>query len=76
MFKKIIKRVSISLAVACVTWITLHQVLTVVEDKRYPPLGELVEVKGKQMHIYQKGKGKQTIVLLAGFGTPAPAVDF
>lgn len=33
MFKKIIKRVSISLAVACVTWITLHQVLTVVEDK-------------------------------------------
>ncbi|SIQ98984.1 hypothetical protein SAMN05880580_11113 [Priestia flexa] len=54
----------------------MHQVLTVVEDKRYPPLGELVEVKGKQMHIYQKGKGKQTIVLLAGLGTPAPAVDF
>ncbi|WP_256993223.1 MULTISPECIES: alpha/beta hydrolase [Bacillaceae] len=76
MLKKIIKRVNISLAIVCVTWITLHQILTVVEENRYPPLGDLVEVKGKQMHIYQKGKGKQTIVLLAGLGTPAPVVDF
>ncbi|MFE4524918.1 alpha/beta fold hydrolase [Cytobacillus firmus] len=46
------------------------------EQNKYPALGQLVEVDGKKMHVYTKGKGENTIVLLSGAGTAAPALDF
>jgi pimeloyl-ACP methyl ester carboxylesterase len=46
------------------------------EQNKYPVLGELVEVNGKNMHIYTKGEGDNTIVLLSGLGTTAPVLDF
>ncbi|MTH55746.1 alpha/beta hydrolase [Bacillus mangrovi] len=50
--------------------------MTAYEQKKYQPIGELVEVDGKEMHIYIKGDGKETFVLLSGLGTAAPAMDF
>ncbi|AXI11184.1 alpha/beta hydrolase [Oceanobacillus zhaokaii] len=50
--------------------------MTAYEQKKYPPLGELVEVDGKNMHLYAKGEGDNTIVLISGAGTAAPALDF
>lgn len=50
--------------------------LTAYEQKKYPAIGEMVEVDGKNMHIYTKGEGDHTIVLLSGLGTSAPALDF
>lgn len=47
-----------------------------MEQKRYPAIGELVEVAGKNMHVYTKGNGENTIVLLSGLGTAAPVLDF
>ncbi|MFJ7953106.1 alpha/beta fold hydrolase [Lysinibacillus sp. NPDC096418] len=41
-----------------------------------PPPGKMVEVNGHQMHVYQQGKGKQTVVFLSGNGTSAPMLDF
>ncbi len=35
---------------------------------RYPPPGDLVPVKGRQMHIYCQGEGSPTIILDAGQG--------
>ncbi|PFN02954.1 alpha/beta hydrolase [Bacillus cereus] len=46
------------------------------EQNKYPPLGQLVEVNGENMHVYTKGKGENTIVLLSGAGTAAPALDY
>jgi pimeloyl-ACP methyl ester carboxylesterase len=46
------------------------------EQKKYPPIGQLVEVDGKNMHVYTKGDGENTIVLLSGLGTSAPVLDF
>lgn len=46
------------------------------EQKKYPPIGQLVEVDGQNMHVYTKGEGDNTIVLLSGLGTSAPALDF
>lgn len=40
------------------------------------PYGELVEVDGKNMHVYSMGNGDKTIVLLPGFGVPLPSADF
>lgn len=57
-------------------WIVVHNVLNIYEQKRYKALGQLVEVDGKNMHVYTKGDGKNTIVLLSGLGTAAPVLDF
>ncbi|WP_375383747.1 alpha/beta fold hydrolase [uncultured Microbacterium sp.] len=40
------------------------------------PYGELVPVDDKQMNVLDSGGGAQTIVLLPGLGTAAPALDF
>lgn len=40
------------------------------------PYGEKVPVDGKKMNVVDTGKGDETIVLLPGLGTAAPALDF
>lgn len=57
-------------------WIVFHLALTAHEQEKYPPLGQMVKVDGRHMHIYTKGDGKHTMVLLSGLGTAAPALDF
>jgi len=59
-----------------VLWVVIHQVLTAYEKGKYPPMGASIEVNGEKMHVYAKGNGKQTIVLLSGLGTTAPMLDF
>ncbi|WP_257139087.1 hypothetical protein [Bacillus pseudomycoides] len=46
------------------------------ERNKYPPLGQLVDVNGEKMHVYTKGEGENTIVLLSGAGMAAPALDY
>ncbi|TVX94685.1 alpha/beta hydrolase [Paenibacillus agilis] len=50
--------------------------MTAYEQSKHPAPGHLVEVDGKNMHVYTKGKGEHTIVLLPGLGTSAPVLDF
>lgn len=57
-------------------WIIFNQIMIAYERNKYPPLGQLVEVNGKKMHVYTKGEGENTIVLLSGAGTAAPALDY
>lgn len=40
------------------------------------PIGQLVEVEGKKLNVYTAGKGKKTLVFLAGLATNAPVLDF
>ncbi|MFF8819293.1 alpha/beta fold hydrolase [Leucobacter sp. NPDC015123] len=40
------------------------------------PYGEFVQVAGKRMNVVDTGTGDETIVLLPGLGTAAPALDF
>jgi pimeloyl-ACP methyl ester carboxylesterase len=60
----------------CCSWIGIHHAMSAYEQSTYPPLGELVEVDGGKMHVYTKGEGENTIVLLSGAGTAAPAIDY
>jgi len=46
------------------------------EAIRYPPLGDLVIVNGKKIHVYLEGEGEPTLVFLAGHGTSNPTLDF
>jgi pimeloyl-ACP methyl ester carboxylesterase len=40
------------------------------------PYGKLIEVNGKNMHVYSMGEGEKTIVLLPGLGVALPSADF
>ena len=40
------------------------------------PYGKMVEIDGDMMHVYQTGKGEETIVLLPGLGVELPSADF
>ncbi|QOS78859.1 alpha/beta hydrolase [Paenibacillus sp. JNUCC31] len=46
------------------------------EEGKIKPYGQFVAVDGKNMNVLIQGKGEETVVLLPGYGTPAPALDF
>jgi pimeloyl-ACP methyl ester carboxylesterase len=72
----VLKNILLAIVAALVIWFIFNIFMTAYEQKKYPALGELVEVNGKSMHVYTKGDGDNTIVLLSGLGTAAPALDF
>jgi pimeloyl-ACP methyl ester carboxylesterase len=75
-FSRIVKPIVLTIVTITVIWFVFNNLLTMYEQNKYPVLGELVEVNGKNMHIYTKGEGDNTIVLLSGLGTTAPVLDF
>jgi len=40
------------------------------------PIGQMIEIDGKNMCIYTEGEGDHTIVFLSGSGTASPILDF
>ncbi len=75
-FLTVLKTILLVVISALVIWFVCSNLLTIYEKNKYPPIGELVEIDGKNMHVYTKGEGKNTIVLLSGLGTTAPVLDF
>lgn len=54
----------------------VNAVATSVEVGHITSYGEKVAVDGKEMNVRVSGTGEETIVLLPGLGTAAPALDF
>lgn len=73
---KITKIIFITFAAILILCTAVHQLLTVVEKRENPTIGQYVTVSGKQMNLYILGEGENTIVLLPGLGTAAPVLDF
>lgn len=46
------------------------------EAKENVPLGEMVEIDGKKLHVFAEGEGDITLVFLSGQGTSSPVFDF
>lgn len=79
MLKKIIKILRNILIVILALLIIISivgQVRKYLEENDVKPLGVLVNVDGKKMHIYSEGHGKKTIILMPGLGSVAPSIDF
>jgi len=55
---------------------TVNVISNKTDQKKIQHYGQLVPVDGKNMNVLIQGEGKQTIVLIPGFGTGAPALDF
>lgn len=47
-----------------------------VDNNRYMPVGQIIEVNGHKMHICKKGQGDATVIFASGCGTPSPYADF
>lgn len=65
-----------AIALALATTTIVNAVATDAEARDLPRYGQLVPVDGKHMNVLVRGDGDETIVLLPGFGTAAPALDF
>lgn len=58
------------------TTTVVHAVATAVEGGKIEPYGHTVTVDGGQMNVLVAGDGPENIVLLPGFGTASPVLDF
>jgi pimeloyl-ACP methyl ester carboxylesterase len=70
------RNILLTMVAALLILLVLNNVMTAYEQKKYPAIGKLVEVDGKKMHVYTKGDGENTIVLLNGLTTAAPVLYF
>jgi pimeloyl-ACP methyl ester carboxylesterase len=50
--------------------------VTASEKTKLTPYGQRVPVDAGEINVYRNGGTGPTMVLLSGFGTPAPAIDF
>lgn len=55
---------------------SINLILTKQEQSRFHPYGQRLSVDGGTMNVWRNGHAGQTMVLLSGLGTAAPAVDF
>ncbi|UKS29670.1 alpha/beta hydrolase [Paenibacillus sp. HWE-109] len=69
-----------AIAIAIVLFLAIVFIVNVFATKseqgKIEPYGQHVSVDGKNMNVLIQGKGEETIVLLPGFGTATPALDF
>ncbi|NOU68800.1 alpha/beta fold hydrolase [Paenibacillus sp. LMG 31461] len=69
-----------ALAIAIVLFLAIvfivNMFATKSEQGKIEPYGQHVSVDGKNMNVLIQGEGEETIVLLPGFGTATPALDF
>ncbi|MDI9915276.1 alpha/beta hydrolase [Rhodococcus sp. IEGM 1379] len=69
-----------SVSVVLVVLVSIAFVINIGSSKASVPTGEagnqFVSVDGKNMSVSIRGNGDQTVVLLPGFGTSSPILDF
>lgn len=53
-----------------------HRIKLKEELELYQPLGHMVDINDKKMHVYMEGEGENTFVFMSGHGTSSPTIDF
>lgn len=79
LFKFMLKAVAVLVLLIVIFVATVYTVNVFAsksEQSKIQPYGQSVAVDGKNMNVLIQGEGKETIVLLPGFGTASPALDF
>ncbi|MCG7410462.1 alpha/beta hydrolase [Paenibacillus sp. ACRRX] len=75
-FLIVIGAIIIAIALFLAIVYTVNLICNQSELKRLEPYGQHVAVDGKNMNVLIQGTGEETVVLLPGLGTAAPALDF
>ena len=82
--KKAFKAIGITLLILVLLLIVFllsvllyHRVMLGKEKPLFStPRGDMIEVDGGKMCVFQAGSGDHTIVFMSGYGTPSPILDF
>ncbi|QOS78853.1 alpha/beta hydrolase [Paenibacillus sp. JNUCC31] len=78
--RNIILKILGAIVIAIILFLGIVYITNVIstnsEAKKIEPYGQHVSVDGKNMNVFIQGEGKETIVLLPGYGTATPALDF
>ncbi|MEK4661047.1 alpha/beta hydrolase [Priestia sp. FSL H7-0729] len=78
--RNIILKVLGAIVIAIILFLGIVYITNVIssnsEAKKIEPYGQHVSVDGKNMNVFIQGEGKETIVLLPGYGTATPVLDF
>ncbi|SEL51152.1 alpha/beta fold hydrolase [Paenibacillus sp. OK003] len=78
--RNIILKILGAIVIAIILFLGIVYITNVIstnsEAKKIETYGQHVSVDGKNMNVLIQGEGKETIVLLPGYGTAAPALDF
>lgn len=75
-WSRILRGLLLGAVLALLVCAGVNAVLTASERRSLVPEGVRVAVGGKSMNVLVTGTGEQTVVLLSGYGTNAPALDF
>ncbi|WP_440959992.1 alpha/beta fold hydrolase [Paenibacillus nitricinens] len=73
---KVVVVIIVLIVVFLATVFTVNVVSNKLEKGKIESYGQLIPVDGKNMNIMIQGQGEETVVLLPGFGTAAPGIDF
>jgi pimeloyl-ACP methyl ester carboxylesterase len=65
-----------SLVILALASTLANAAITNSEKATLAPYGQKVSIEAGDINVYRNGGSGPTMVLLSGFGTPAPAVDF
>ncbi|WP_155590026.1 alpha/beta fold hydrolase [Lysinibacillus cavernae] len=76
----IISKIIAGLVIAILLFLAIVFLVNIVcskmEQGKLETYGQTVAVDGKNMNVFIQGDGEETVVLLPGFGTAAPGLDF
>lgn len=76
----IIGKIIAVLAIVIVLFLAIVFLVNIVcnkmEQGKIEYYGQFVTVDGKNMNVFIQGEGEETVVLLPGYGTATPALDF
>ncbi|MFC5401317.1 alpha/beta hydrolase [Cohnella soli] len=77
---KILLKIIVAIMLLIVLFLAIVYIVNIVSSKseegKIEHYGQLVPVDGKKMNVLIQGEGEKTVVLLPGYGTAAPALDF
>ncbi|MGN4124306.1 alpha/beta fold hydrolase [Lysinibacillus sphaericus] len=76
----IIGKILAVLAIVLVLFLAIVFLVNIIcnkmEQGKIESYGQFVTVDGKNMNVFIQGEGEETVVLLPGYGTATPALDF
>ncbi len=73
---KIMKKISIIVLLSMLMLIIIHNVMLNIEINNANGQYLYFESDNERLHVYDSQKGDNTILLLSGFGTGSPIIDF
>ena len=75
-FLRILATVGIGVAALVLFSTASNLIMGTVERSSISPYGETVSIDSGDVNVWVAGNGEETIVLLSGYGTAAPTLDF